>query len=234
MFTVTHLTVGYGAYPVIENVSLTVQPGECVAILGRNGAGKTTLINALAGVIPTTRGDVTLNGTALTALSADRRHAAGVTLVPQGHRIFSSLTVDEHLVVSLKTRGTNPFDRDEIYRRFPVLHARRDQRAGTLSGGEQQMLALARALAGNGQIMLLDEPTEGLDPQRRALLVDTVKDVCARGVAVVLVEQRVDAALRVANRALLLNGGELNDLGDVAVLRDDPRVIANKLGMTSQ
>lgn len=234
MFTVDKLTVGYGAHPVIDNVSFDVEPGACVAILGRNGAGKTTLIHALAGVIATTSGDVSLNGTSLTALSADRRHAHGVTLVPQGHRIFPSLTVDENLAVSLKTRGTSPFDREDIYGRFPVLQARRDQRAGTLSGGEQQMLALARALAGNGQIILMDEPTEGLDPKRRALLVDTVKDVCARGVAVVLVEQRVDAALSVADRALLLNGGQLTDLGDVAVLRDDPSVIANKLGMTTE
>ena len=233
MFTVEKLTVGYGAHPVIDNVSVAVAPGECVAILGRNGAGKTTLMNALAGVIPATHGDVTLNGTSLSTLTADRRHAHGVTLVPQGHRIFSSLTVDEHLTVSMTIRGSNPFDREDIYERFPVLQIRRDQRAGTLSGGEQQMLALARALAGNGQIILMDEPTEGLDPKRRALLVDTVKDACARGVAVVIVEQRVDAALSVANRALLLNGGHLTDLGDVAVLRDDPSVIANKLGMTT-
>lgn len=234
MFTVTHLQVAYGEHAVLRDVSFQVAPGECVAILGRNGAGKTTLIHALAGIIAPAAGDISLHGTSLTGLPADRRHAHGVTLLPQGHRVFGSLTVDEHLAISLTRRGATPFTRDSLYERFPVLHARREQRAGTLSGGEQQILALARALAGNGDVVLMDEPTEGLDPKRRALLTDTISDVCAAGVAVVLVEQRVDAALRVADRALFLHAGSLEDLGDVTHLRADPSVIVNKLGMTSQ
>jgi branched-chain amino acid transport system ATP-binding protein len=204
-----------------------------VAILGRNGAGKTTLVHALAGMIGARSGDVTLHGTVLNRLSADRRHAAGVTLVPQGHRVFRSLTVEEHLQISETRRGNRPFTRTQLYDLFPVLNDRRHQRAGTLSGGEQQILALARALAGNGSVVLMDEPTEGLDPARRALLVDTVATVTANGVAVVLVEQRIDAALAVATDALMLTGGTLETLGDVATLRTDPTVIAKKLGMTS-
>ncbi|MEX2532347.1 MAG: ATP-binding cassette domain-containing protein [Nitriliruptoraceae bacterium] len=234
MFTVTELAVGYGQHTVLSGVHFDAQPGDCVAILGRNGAGKTTLINALAGVIESRSGDVTLYGRSLQKLSADKRNAAGITLVPQGHRVFRSLSVDEHLRIAEQKRGNTPFTIAGLYRQFPVLDARRHQRAGTLSGGEQQILALARALIGNGSVVLMDEPTEGLDPAKRALLVDTIKTVCDNGAAVVLVEQRVDAALAVASNALLLNAGKLEPLGAIDALKADPAPIIEKLGMTTQ
>lgn len=234
MLTVTDLVVGYGQHTVLHGVNFTAKPGACVAILGRNGAGKTTLVNALAGVIATTSGSVTVAGKAVHQLSADKRNDAGMTLVPQGHRIFRSLSVDEHLRIAARTRGQAPVTPEDVYRLFGVLDARRDQRAGTLSGGEQQILALARALVGNGTVMLLDEPTEGLDPSRRALLIDTIRQVCANGVTVVLVEQRVDAALQVATSAYMLHQGVLEPLGDVERLKRDPEPIIEKLGMTTQ
>lgn len=234
MFTVTDLAVGYGQHTVLAGVQFAAQPGDCVAILGRNGAGKTTLINALAGVIESRSGQVMLEGRPLQKLSADKRNAAGLTLVPQGHRVFRSLTVDEHLRIAEQQRGDTPFTIAGLYRLFAVLDARRHQRAGTLSGGEQQILALARALIGNGSVMLMDEPTEGLDPARRALLVDTINTVCANGACVVLVEQRVDAALAVASNALLLNAGKLEPLGAIDTLKADPSPIIEKLGMTTQ
>lgn len=234
MLNVTNLTVGYGEHTVIHDVTFTVEPGTCLAILGRNGAGKTTLIHALAGLIGTFAGDVTLNGRSLVGLRADQRNVHGITLVPQGHRVFRSLTVAEHLTVSLRKRGAMPFTETALYQQFPILNARRNQRAGTLSGGEQQILALARALAGNGDIILMDEPTEGLDPARRALLIDTVRQACDRGIAVVLVEQRVDTALAVANETLLLRAGNVETLPPVAALRADSSVLAEKLGMTTR
>ena len=234
MFTVTDLTVGYGQHTVLAGVNFSAQPGDCVAILGRNGAGKTTLINALAGVIASRSGDVALFDRSLQKLSADKRNAAGITLVPQGHRIFRSLTVDEHLRIAEQQRGPTPFTIAALYRLFGVLDARRHQRAGTLSGGEQQILALARALVGNGSVILMDEPTEGLDPARRALLIQTIKTVRDHGAAVVLVEQRVDAALAVASTALLLDAGKLEPLGAIKQLQADPTPIIEKLGMTTQ
>jgi len=234
MFTVTNLACGYGQHSVIHDVTFTVKAGECVAILGRNGAGKTTLVHALAGVIKSHSGDVTLHGQSLNGLSADKRNKAGITLVPQGHRVFRSLTVAEHLRISEHNRGSTPFTREALLALFPMLAARADQRAGTLSGGEQQILALARALIGNGSVVLMDEPTEGLDPARRGLLVDTVKTVCDNGAAVIMVEQRVDTALAVAHTALLLDRGMLTDLGDVDGLKADNTVIVEKLGMTTQ
>jgi branched-chain amino acid transport system ATP-binding protein len=234
MFSVKNLAVGYGPHTVLTDVSLTAKPGECVAILGRNGAGKTTLVHALAGLMPVRSGTITLNGRTLNRLSADGRNKAGITLVPQGHRVFRSLTVDEHLRISEHVRGANPYTKETLYGLFAVLDARRNQRAGTLSGGEQQILAVARALIGNGDVVLMDEPTEGLDPARRALLVDTVKQVCDNGACVLLVEQRVDAALAVASQALLLHAGTLETLGDVAALKADSAPIIEKLGMTTQ
>lgn len=234
MLAVRELTVGYGQHTVLSDVSFCVEPGACVAILGRNGAGKTTLIHALAGLIDSRSGTVTLCDRPIGRLTADQRNRAGITLVPQGHRVFRSLTVDEHLQIAAQKRGKTPFTAESLYRLFAVLDARRDQRASTLSGGEQQILALARALIGNGTVVLMDEPTEGLDPAKRALLMETIRAVCATGTAVVLVEQRVDAALSVASKALLLDQGQLHALGDVAALRADPAPIINALGMTTQ
>lgn len=234
MFTVTDLAVGYGQHTVLSGVNFSARPGDCVVILGRNGAGKTTLVNALAGVIASRSGEVTLYDRSLQKLSADKRNAAGITLVPQGHRVFRSLTVDEHLRIAEQQRGDTPFTIAALYRLFAVLDARRHQRAGTLSGGEQQILALARALIGNGSVVLMDEPTEGLDPARRALLIQTIKTVRDNGAAVVLVEQRVDAALAVASHALLLDAGKLEPLGAIDALKADLTPIIEKLGMTTQ
>lgn len=200
----------YGASHVLQGVSLDVAEGEVLGVLGRNGMGKTTLVHTIAGLLRPRRGSVRFGGREIGGSSAERIARAGMALVPQGHRVFPSLTVKENLKVAVRrAAGPDGWTVDDVVDRFPVLGERYGLSAGLLSGGQQQMLALGRALVGNGRLVLLDEPTEGLDPQTVAKVGDVVDELRRRGTSAVLVEQKVDFALRRVDRAVVLGRGQV-------------------------
>jgi branched-chain amino acid transport system ATP-binding protein len=224
----------YGPSQILHGCSIDVAEGECVALLGRNGVGKSTLIHTLGGLAPVKAGTVRLDGQDITSWPPERRLAAGMTLVPQGHRVFRSLTVEENLMVAeRKSSGAGAWNRDDVLARFPILGDRAAQSAGSLSGGQQQMLAVGRAMLGNGRLMLMDEPSEGLDPQRVALIGSILNEVKGRGTAVLLVEQRVNFALRVADRVAFMVRGEIVEVLDGDVVRADPSAVTVHLGLVA-
>jgi branched-chain amino acid transport system ATP-binding protein len=229
----TGLETYYGPSQILHGCGIDVAEGECVALLGRNGVGKTTLVNTLAGLLPAKAGTVHFDGKDITGLAPERRLKAGMTLVPQGHRVFRSLTVDENLVVAQRPAGAGGWSRDDVFERFPILQERSQQSAGSLSGGQQQMLAVGRAMLGNGRVVLMDEPSEGLDPQRVALIGSIIAEVKARGTAVLLVEQRVAFALKMADRVAFMVRGEVIDVLDIAEVRRDPDVVTRHLGLVA-
>jgi branched-chain amino acid transport system ATP-binding protein len=196
---------------VLSGLSFSLQDGEALAILGRNGVGKSTLMRALAGLLPVSSGEIEFKGQDVTTWPAYRRPGIGFGYVPQGRRLFVRLTVEENLLVGAKSAPSGVQDRlAEVYTMFPKLGERRTQKAGTLSGGEQQMTAVGRALMGRPELLLLDEPSEGLAPIVVESLVDHIASASAQwGFAFVIVEQNVDAALRCADRALILDQGKV-------------------------
>jgi branched-chain amino acid transport system ATP-binding protein len=198
----------YGRVKVLKGVSLRVAPGEVVALLGRNGAGKTTLMKAIMRLVGCRAGSIRLGDTDLSRQEPHEVPRLGVGYVPQGRRLFPDMTVEENLRMGI-LGGKGSFDVAEIYELFPILKDRLRQLAGTLSGGQQQMLAMGRALCLRPKVMLLDEPCEGLQPSFVQKVLDTVALLRTRGVAVLLVEQKVDAALQVADRVAFLENGEL-------------------------
>jgi branched-chain amino acid transport system ATP-binding protein len=212
LLVVDGLTVAYGAVVAIRDVSLPVASGEIVAVLGPNGAGKTTLLRTIAGALKPQRGAVTFDGAGLTGLTPEAVLRRGVALVPEGRHVFPNLTVAENLAVG----GIARSDRDEIQAdaerwlaRFPILGERSDQLAGTLSGGEQQQLVIARALMSRPRMLLLDEPSLGLAPIFVDRIFELVQELRAEGVTVLLVEQNVHRALDVADRASVLSVGSV-------------------------
>lgn len=221
MLTLTGIDAGYGAVQVLRGVSLQVRPGEVLCVMGRNGAGKSTMLKAIMGLVPATAGSVVLDGVTVNRLPAHEVARQGIGYVPQGRRLFADLTVAENIEIGLMTRGRGHKRRDEVLALFPRLRDRLAQRSGTLSGGEQQMLAVARALCLEPKVLLLDEPTEGLQPSMIALIRDTVVALKATGVATILVEQRVDAALSVADRVAFMSAGTLAETLDAKGLRAD-------------
>lgn len=228
LLEVDDLTAHYGSSQVLHGAGLQVQAGECLAVLGRNGMGKTTLVHAITGLHPITSGTVAMNGEDVTPLSAERRNAAGMALVPQGHRIFGSLTVMENLAVAAQG---GRWSIDDVTTRFPILTERSSQRAGNLSGGQQQILALARAMVSHADVVLMDEPSEGLDPQRVGQVAEVVQDLMAAGAGVLLVEQRVAFALGVATKVGIMERGRIDELIDAQDARDAPEHIHNLLGL---
>src|SRR6056297_1274400 len=186
MLRVDEISARHGRVPVLRDVSLSLGAGEILCLMGRNGAGKTTLLRTIMGLLPLQAGSVALDGERLDRLPAHRVPRAGLGYVPQGRRLFAGLTVAENLRVGLMARETGETDREAALALFPALAARLDQRAETLSGGEQQMLALARALCLEPRVLLLDEPTEGLQPSMVAAIREAVVQQRARGVGVLL------------------------------------------------
>jgi branched-chain amino acid transport system ATP-binding protein len=231
MLEATSLRAGYGPVEVLHDVSLTVRPGEITCLLGRNGAGKTSTLKALMGLLPLTSGTVTLDGKTLHDLPAHEIPKLGIGYVPQGRRLFKELTVSETIEVGLMTRGEGRETRDWVLGLFPRLRERLSQQAGTLSGGEQQMLATARALCLRPKVLLLDEPTEGLQPS----MIDLIRDVTVKmrdeGYAILLVEQRMDAILDLADRAVFLETGRSVETADAATLRANPDLLHRRLGV---
>jgi branched-chain amino acid transport system ATP-binding protein len=231
LMKVERLTASYGSVEVLRDISLELGRSEVLCLLGRNGAGKTTLLKTIMGIVRATSGSVTLEATELTKLPAHEVPRHGVAYVPQGRRLFAELTVAENIEIGLMTRGKGRETRDAVLDLFPVLRERLNQRAGTLSGGEQQMLAMARALAIEPKVLLLDEPTEGLMPSAIAKIRETVAALKERGVSTLLVEQRVDAVLPVADRvAFIENGRSVKTVG-VTELREDPAMVRHYVGV---
>ena len=212
MLRVERVTAGYGAVTVLRDLSFEARAGEITCVMGRNGAGKSTLMKCIMGLVPAAQGSVTLDGTALHSLPAHRVPLHGVAYVPQGRRLFGPLSVAENLEIGLMTRGMGDETRERVLNLFPRLRERLGQTAATLSGGEQQMLAIGRALCLEPKVLLLDEPTEGLQPSMIALIRDVVLQLKETGVATVLVEQRPDAVLRMADRIAFMAGGTVAEM----------------------
>jgi branched-chain amino acid transport system ATP-binding protein len=233
MLEVGDLVVAYGAAPVVDGISLTVHAHEMVTLVGANGAGKSTLLKAVAGVLPARRGRVTLDGDDVTHEPAHRRVGKGIVLVPEGRMLFSGMSVDENLTLGayLRTgaegRRSAEGDRERVFELFPVLRARRAQAAGTLSGGEQQMLAIGRALMAAPRVLLLDEPSLGLAPRVIGEIFEVLDRLRETGLAMVLVEQDARLALRHAERGYVIRTGRVALEGPAADLldNDDVRLI---------
>ena len=231
LLEVEDLRVRYGAVEVLTGVSVSVGPGEVVALLGANGAGKTTTLRAVSGLVRPAGGDVRLDGRSLVGRPPHEVVAAGIGHVPEGRRVFARMSVRENLAMGAYGHarpGAAEFAR--VHALFPVLAERSGQLAGTLSGGEQQMLALGRALMGRPRVLLLDEPSLGLAPQVVQTVFAVISALPSEGTAVLLVEQDVALALSVAARASVLATGRVALSGDAADLRDDARVEAAYLG----
>lgn len=209
MIEVRALTAGYGPVTVLRDLSFRAEAGQITCIMGRNGAGKSTLMKAIMGLVPATSGSILLNGQDVTRLPAHQVPLQGIAYVPQGRRLFGPLTVAENIAIGLNARRKGTATRDFVLDLFPRLGERLDQVASTLSGGEQQMLAIARALCLEPQVLLLDEPTEGLQPSMIALIRDTVLKLKSGGMATVLVEQRVEAVLKMADRVAFMAHGRV-------------------------
>lgn len=231
MLLLDEVVAGYGRACVLHGVSLSLEAGEILCLMGRNGAGKTTLLRTIMGLVPPTGGSITLGEQRLDRVPAHRVPLAGIGYVPQGRRLFAGLSVMENLTIGLMAGENSESRREEVLGLFPRLATRLDQRAETLSGGEQQMLALARALCLGPRVLLLDEPTEGLQPSMIAAIRTVVAARRDAGMAVLLVEQRLDAVLPVANRVAFLENGHMGPVMDADALRADRSVANRYLGV---
>jgi len=227
------LHVAYGQVQAVRGLSLTVPEGRIVTLIGPNGAGKTSTLLALAGLVTPSAGRVRLDGKDITGLPAHRAVAAGLSLVPEGRAILGRMTVEENLVVAgekRQERGALAGAIQEQYQRFPILGERRQQLAGSLSGGQQQMLAFARAMLARPRVLLLDEPSMGLSPILVQQIFDLVKAIHREGATILLVEQNARLALAVSDHAYVLERGEIVLEGPSGVLAHDPRVQQAYLG----
>jgi len=231
MLEVRNINCFYGKVQVLRDLALTVEAGSVLCLLGRNGAGKTSALKAIMGLFRPRSGSIVLDGIDLTALAPHEVPGQGVAYVPQGRRLFAELSVRENLEIGLMARGKGEATLDRVLASFPVLAERFRQRAGTLSGGEQQMLAMARALCLEPKVMLLDEPTEGLMPSMIAKIRDSVRELRAQGVATILVEQRVEAVLPVADRVAFIEMGRIRAEVEVEALRNDPSLLHRYVGV---
>ncbi len=221
MLRVEEIEAGYGGARVLRGLSLSVAAGELLCVMGRNGAGKSTALKAIMGLVRPSAGRILLDGVPIEALPAHRIPRLGIAYVPQGRRLFAELTVAENIEVGLMTRGRGTETRERVLSLFPRLRDRLAQVSGTLSGGEQQMLAIARALCLEPKVLLLDEPTEGLQPSMITLIRETIMALKSTGVATVLVEQRVEAVLSIADRVSFVVNGATAETLDAARLTPD-------------
>jgi branched-chain amino acid transport system ATP-binding protein len=236
LLEVRGLTVRYGKVEAVRGVSLVVPRGRIVTVIGPNGAGKTTLLSAIAGLLPCTAGAVVLEGSAITGAAVETNVARGLSLVPETRELFAQMTVEDNLRLggfALRRARRREHDQhlDEVFRIFPRLRDRREQIAGTLSGGERQMLALGRALMATPRLLLLDEPSLGLAPIVVREILEVVVELRRRGVSILLVEQNARAALQIADDGYVLETGEVTLAGSARALASDPRVIESYLGL---
>ncbi len=237
MLSVRHLSAGYGKVEVLHGISIDVPRGRLVTLIGSNGAGKTTTMRAISGMIRPTAGSITLSGRDITRLPPHRVTCCGLAHSPEGRRVFPVLSVTDNLTLGAfprltyrRARGDVDADRERIFELFPRLRERRHQAAGTLSGGEQQMLAMGRALMLNPDVLLLDEPSMGLAPRLVADVFHTLEKLKAQGITMLLVEQFAAAALAVADYGYVLENGRIAVHGDARQLQNDPAVRAAYLG----
>ncbi|MDN5786956.1 ABC transporter ATP-binding protein [Pseudorhodobacter sp.] len=212
MLEIANIDAGYGNVQVLRGLSLRAEPGEVTCVMGRNGAGKTTMLRAIIGQVAVTAGSIMLNGTPLHTLPAHEVPKRGIGYVPQGRRLFGELSVAQNIEIGLMTRRKGAATRDHVLSLFPRLRERLAQRSSTLSGGEQQMLAIARALCLEPTVLLLDEPMEGLQPSMITLIRDTLTTLKSSGVATILVEQRVETALALADRIAFVTNGTVAEI----------------------
>jgi len=234
MLTVDNLIVSYNGICALQGISLTVHKGEIVTLIGANGAGKSTLLRAISGLVAFQSGSIAFHGIPLNAVPAHKIVEMGISHVPEGRGIFANLTVSENLKLATWTRKDRE-NLDEAFRRvfdlFPRLKERKNQCAGTLSGGEQQMLAVGRALMTNGSLMLLDEPSMGLAPVLVRDIIRTIQEINQQdGTTILLVEQNARQALKIAHRAYVLETGVISLSGEAEDLRNNPKVQAAYLG----
>lgn len=233
LLAVQNLSVHYGVIQALHEISLEIHPGEIVTLIGSNGAGKTTTLGAISGLLNPSNGSVYFGGQDIKGLPPHERVPKGLVLVPEGRRIFPTMTVAENLDLGAYTRKDKAqmaTDLKEVYELFPRLWERRQQAAGTMSGGEQQMLAVGRALMSQPTLLLLDEPSLGLAPLLVKEIFNVVKRIRDRGVTVLLVEQNAHMALEVADRAYVLETGKIVMSGPAKQIAGDPRVKAAYLG----
>ncbi len=232
MLEIRDLHAGYSGNEVLHGVSLDVAEGEMVAIIGPNGAGKSTLLNCISGLLPTTGGSIKLAGADITGEAAFRISRSGLLQVPEGRQILGELTVLENLQLGATAlhRRKPTHDLRRIYALFPILEERNQQRAGSLSGGQQQMLAIGRALMGGPRLLLLDEPSLGLSPLLAQTVLGALRELNRAGLTILLVEQNARQALRSTNRAYLIEQGKVVQSGSSDSLAQDPTVIAHYLG----
>ncbi|MGM9668309.1 MAG: ABC transporter ATP-binding protein [Faecousia sp.] len=233
LLEVKNLKVSYGLIQAIKDVSFTVEEGQIVTLIGANGAGKTTIMHAVSGLIPKQSGKITFDGKDITAVPPHKLINMGIAHVPEGRRIFQELTVEENLQLGAYTRRDKKeiaATLEEIYQRFPVLKERARQIAGTLSGGEQQMLAMSRALMSHPRLLLLDEPSMGLSPLYVGTIFDMIRRVNEEGTTVLLVEQNAKKALAIADQAYVLEIGNITKSGPGAELLGDDSIRKAYLG----
>jgi branched-chain amino acid transport system ATP-binding protein len=233
MLEIRHLEVAHGEAVAVRDVSLAVQPRELVTVVGPNGAGKTTLINAIAGLLPARAGSIHLDGSDLSSVPAHELCRRGIALVPEGRRLFPAMTVEENLEIGCYAPAARTFrgeSFERVYATFAILKERRRQLAGSLSGGQQQMVAIGRALMARPRLLLLDEPSLGLAPAIVDQVFEVIAGIHADGVAVLLVEQNVVQAFAIAARAYVLEQGQIVAEGAPADLTRDPRIREAYLG----
>ena len=235
---VTNLSVAYGKVEAVSGVSLSVGEGKIVTVIGPNGAGKTTTLSAIMGLLPS-RGDVAFDGSVEAVPEGERMVVRGMNLVPEKRELFGSMTIEDNLLLgAFQRHRTGHRDHlqtmEEVYALFPRLKERRAQQAGTMSGGERQMLAVGRALMAKPKLLMLDEPSLGLAPLIVREIFRIIAELRRRGVSILLVEQNARAALQVADYAYVLENGGIKMHGEAHALRDDPRVIESYLGLGSK
>lgn len=234
MLNISNLVVNYGAINALRGVSLEVNAGEVVSIIGGNGAGKSTLMKAISGLEPVASGHILWSGKDITGLPPHERVAAGISQSPEGRQVFADQTVEDNLLLGAYLRSSRdpelPKDLEAQYQIFPRLRERRDQQAGTLSGGEQQMLAISRALMSRPKLLLMDEPSLGLAPLIVKEIFQVIKRVRDQGVTILLVEQMANQALKVSDRAYVLKNGLITSFGTAKEVMHDPSVREAYLG----
>jgi branched-chain amino acid transport system ATP-binding protein len=233
MLTLKSVQAGYGRLPVLKGISLHVRAGEVVTLIGGNGAGKTTTLRAISGLLPLWRGSLEFDGRDLARLTPEKIVTQGLALVPEGRRVFATLSVNANLELGAFHRLDQKQvrqDLEEVKERFPILRERAHQPAGTLSGGEQQILAIGRALMARPRLLMLDEPSMGLAPRMLAQVYDILRELKAAGTTLLLVEQNARAALKLADRGYVIETGRIILQGPAAELQEDPEVQRAYLG----
>ena len=233
LLKVSGLKVAYGGIQAVKGIDFEVHEGELVSLIGSNGAGKTTTMKAITGTLPFKEGDIVYLGKSIRGKGAWDMVNAGLAMVPEGRGVFARMTIAENLQMGAYVRDDKPeiaTDIEKMFTIFPRLRERKEQLAGTLSGGEQQMLAMGRALMSRPKVLLLDEPSMGLSPLMVDKIFEVIRDVAAQGVTILLVEQNASRALGIADRGYVMESGLITMSGDAKVMLKDPKVRAAYLG----